>query len=650
MRIIRFYIFLFFFAATGYAQQSYISFGQWKHTSLHGNISLQHLYRSQETILRTGITEKPITQDFNGQMVFDSRSYFWHPNFLKINLNSEYNPNVKIEKFLVIPNRSETRTAEKIRVETQFFDQRPLSVNLFAGLSHSYINREYTSSVENNRKDYGGGLSFRNRFLPLSIHYFNTDWKQNELATNRRYLNRRENVRAEAGKSFTLSDDSKISFSYDDYMREYGNAGSIRNFTSFAQINNRYFFNKERTTYWNSRISYRDQNGSQPFDKTQVYENLQYALPASFKFSTFYRFSDYSQQSFSNRQHSALGRLDHQLFLSLHSQLYFEYIDIKHTSYTEYINRAGIGFDYQKKIPTGTLRLGYFFQRRTDNHNSSAGLQQIINEEHELSDELIILLNNPDIDPGSVVLWNAERTFQYQLNIDYIVLQRDSYIEIQRLPDGQIGNGEMVLIDYNAFQINSYQFATNTHNFNASLMLFNRFVETYFRSQEMDYIHVSISAHKILKTISQRVYGVRFQWKDITTGWERDDYGSNVVPYISSRYFFTLSYTLHYSLDVFLSGNWRNYELTEENEKQKFADVSGRIVYAWTRTTNLNLDGGYRFQQGRGIDLNLTNLRAQIVKRYGELFFTAGLELYRRDFSGEKINYNGGFIRIERKF
>ncbi|MBN1348244.1 hypothetical protein JXJ21_02445 [candidate division KSB1 bacterium] len=632
------------------AQPAHFEFGGWKHTSLHGVLSLQQLYRSQQTILRSGVTEKPVMQDFNGQIQLDSRSYIWHPNFMQVNVNLDYHPSIRNEKFLVIPNRSETRTAEKFRVETLLFDQRPLSLNMFSGVSHSYINREYASSIENTRQDYGGGISFRNSMLPVSIRYLNSDWEQHELATARIYTNKRENIHGDVRKSFGNLDDSKLSYNYDDYQREYGNAGGVHNYTSQVQLTNRLVFNEQRRNLWNSMINYRKQNGSQPFERIQINENPQFYLPAKFKTQAIYRFNDYKQQVFKNRLQSILGRLEHQLFLSLQSQIYYEYTDIHHSSYQEYTNRWGFGLNYQKRIPIGLLKLGYNLQRRNDNHDSNPGIQHIIAEEHELLDQQTTLLNQPDADRATIVVWDEDRSIRYQENIDYVVLQRDPYLEIQRLPGGQIDNGQTVMVDYQALQLNSYQFDTNTQTVRASLLLFNRFLECYIQTQDQSYTNVNASALRILKTISQHVYGIRLQWKEITAGWELDNYSSNVVPYISSRYFMALSHDISSSFNTYISGNWRDYELTDENETQQFADVSGRLVYAWTRSTSLSLDGGYRFQDGRGIDLKLTNLRFQLTSQFRELYLTVGLDVYRRDYSGETLDYNGGFIRVERKF
>ena len=151
------------FITIGFPQDVF-QMGFWKHTSLHGSIQMEGLYRSQETTLRNGAKEQPKTTLFTGNLNVNSRSYIWHPNFLKLNIDAEYNPAVRNQKYIVVPNRSETRTAEQARLSTTFFDQRPLSFNTYYNLSHLYINRELTTNVETYQNEFGAGLSYRNSY------------------------------------------------------------------------------------------------------------------------------------------------------------------------------------------------------------------------------------------------------------------------------------------------------------------------------------------------------------------------------------------------------------------------------------------------------------------------------------------------------
>ncbi|NOQ97744.1 MAG: hypothetical protein GQ561_06230 [Calditrichae bacterium] len=641
---------IYFAVANLQAQTSIFELGLWKHTALNGTIALDGLYRAQETILRNGVTEEPETKNLTAEFEFLSRSYIWHPSFLKLDIELAFNPGVKNENFLVMPNRSETRTAEKIRIQSILFDQRPLSLQAFAGYSHGYINREYTSSIKTIRFDYGGGISFRNDLLPLTINYLNSDWDQKEISTGRVYYNLRENLRGEINKSFGQRDRNQLSIDYDDYLRKYGPGSVIHNYSTCIRLSNNFTFNEQRNSLWQSLISYRNQEGSQPFQRLQFNQNTRINLPVNAYLTALYRYVDYNQNLFKNNQHHIRGQLGHQLFTSLRSSAFYEYIDIKHTSYSEISNRAGIILDYKKSLPTGVLNLIYEYRNRDDNRNSKPGIRKIIGEIHELTDDRLVLLENPDAEELSVLVWDENRTILFENNIDYYLIARGDYLEIQRLPGGNIMPGQTVQIDYSVLQLTSFKFDTYTHMFRASITLFNRLIESYFRMQEQDYGNIVMASDKVLKVISQRVYGLRITWKMITAGWEADDYKSNIVPYRSTRYFFNISHNLGWRFHLNLNGNWRDHKLIAENESQKFADISGRFGYNFTRTLKLDINGGYRFQDGRGIDLDLSNLRMELSKRVRNLYLSAGIEIYRRNFSGEIINYNGGYFRVERKF
>lgn len=632
------------------SQEPIFEFGPWKHQSLNGLVQAEGLYRTQETIYLSGKTEQPITKKLYGQLVLNSRSYIWHPNFWKLNIDLDYNPGVHDEKFLVTPNRSETRTAEQLRLQSVFFNQRPLSFNLFFNINHHYINREYTSSVEALTRDFGGALSFRNDIVPLTINYLKSDWIQNELETGREFFNHRENIRAELSKSFIPGDFHRFSYSYDDYNRKYGNGPVVHNIINSWRIQNNVPLNAKRQNYLHSLIFFHKQTGNQHFDRLQISENLTYTLPLGFKASGLYRYAGYDQLIQNSKQHNLSARLEHQLFSSLHSSAYYEYRDITHTAYDDHTNIGELTFDYIKEIPTGNLSLGYTYRKRNDNRQTGTAKFRVSREKYTLNDYETVLLDNPYVDPASVYVTDATGAIIYEENIDYVLLEQGIYLEIQRLPGGQISDGQTVYLDYMVQRSLSYKFDTNNQMFRAGLSLFDRWIDLYFRFHEQTYDNVVTTDNKILKTIYQNVYGIRLSKGFFTIGAEFDDYASNITPYRNMHYFLILSHNFTNRLSASIRGNWRDRELLADNEKQQFADVSGRLVFYLGQKSKINIDGGYRFQQGRGIDLDLSNIRAEYSIRIRALILRIGLEIYRRNFSGEIINYNGGYVRIERNF
>jgi len=649
IRYILFFI-IILFVKTMLAQTGTVNGGQWRSISFNGLIALESIYRAQENILRNGKVEEPVTKRLFGQLRLDSRSYIWHPSFLQVNFYLDWHPGVRNQAFLVMPNRAETRTAEQLRLQLEFFNKRPFKMRFFTNFSHSYTNREYTTNVETLQKDFGTGFTFQNHLAPLTVNYLHSDWTQDELATGRQFINNRQNINAEIKRSFGERDYHRLSYSYDDYKRVYGYSGLIHNMIGVWKLQDRVDFSKDRKSGWRSMLYFQDQNGSQVFNRFRIYENINYALPANFKSSLYYRFLKHDENFYYMNQQNLRGRIKHQLFSSLKSNIYYEYIDLDHSSYRQFTNQAGFGFDYNKNIPGGRVTIAYNYRRRNDNRNSLPGVLQIRQEEQELNDNEIVLLINPYVNPSTIVVKDESGTIIYQENIDYLLIQRGVYTEIQRLPGGQIINGQLVYVDYISEKPLSFDFATNTNGFKAGVMFLDRIVELYYRFYNQNYDNVVKGDDKILKTITQNVYGVRLSKSIFSLGYEYDEYQSNIIPYRSNRLFLTMSGYIVSRLSGTITANHHIRVLTADNETQKFSDISGRLVYTINQLSSVSLSGGHRLQDGRGIDLNLTNLLAEYSIYYRSFNFKAGMEFYRRDFSGEIINYNGGYIKLERTF
>ncbi len=626
------------------------SIGPWKHRSLNGRLSLEGNYRTQETIFRSNLSEKPRNSILTGQLLLNSNSYIWHPNFMQLNIGMDLNPGIRRDRYIVIPDRSEVRSAEKINIRSIFFNQRPFSLALFTNFNHNFVNRDFATNVEVFRTDYGTSISLQNRIAPLSVSYLREKWDQKELQTGRRFINRRHLLRSEVHRSFAGPDENRLTGSFEDYYRLYANFGTIHNKIFSLNFLNNTALDQRRENNFSSLLWYYHQTGSDKFDRFQASENLRYKLPLNFKTSGSYRYSRFRQSDLNSRQHNLAGRLEHQLFLSLHSYMLFEYIDLSQTTFQERSNTFGLGLDYRKRIPRGVISLFYEFDRRHNNRDNQPVTLRIVNERHVLADGLFVLLDNPLVNPNSVEVTDESGSIIYQQNFDYIIISRGSFLEIQRLPGGQIADGSTVFVDYSTSQQTSYRFDTFGNRFGASVSLFKNIVEIYFRGVEQDYNNIAAVNFRILKTVTERVYGGRFSSGWATGGVEWDNYNSNIIPYQSLRYFLTLARNFAGKANISVTGNRRNYTLKNPQEKQTFSDLSARFIYQLNRSSRINIDGGYRFQKGRGIDLDLASVRTDFTTGFRKVFVTLAFEIYRRDFTGEVINYNAAYLKVGREF
>ncbi|MCB0313453.1 MAG: hypothetical protein KDH84_09350, partial [Calditrichaeota bacterium] len=349
-------------------------------------------------------------------------------------------------------------------------------------------------------------------------------------------------------------------------------------------------------------------------------------------------------------QHNFTSRLEHQLYLSLRSQVFLAYNDLSQTGFDEQRRSFGFGLRYRKAIPGGLLNLSYEWRRRNEQRDGQLLTLNIVDERLRLKDGEVALLANPLVDPGSVVLSDETQTVIYVENIDYVLISRGDFLEVQRIPGGQIADGATVYIDYRAQQQADYQFDLTNRTFAASVALFRQFLEIYYRSLAQDYDNLDQTRFRILKIISQKVYGGRVAYGPFAGGIEWDDTGSNIIPYRSLRYFANLNHQLASRVSAALNASRYRFTYRETDEVQRFDQLSAHVTWMLSRQSRINLFGNYRFQKGRGIDLELGSLRGEYSARMRMLWITFGVDLYRRDFLTEELSYQRTYIRLERKF
>jgi hypothetical protein len=255
---------------------------------------------------------------------------------------------------------------------------------------------------------------------------------------------------------------------------------------------------------------------------------------------------------------------------------------------------------------------------------------------------------------ATVVVKDYTGTLIYVIGLDYILIQRDKYIEIKRIPGGLIPNNAVVLIDYTATQPGSYKYDANSHVLNTNVYLLKNLLNVYYRFSTQDYINLVSAEFVTLNYFTQNLVGCRVDFNFAYAGAEYEDYKSSILPYRMMRYFvnFQRYFGKNNKLMLLLNGNLQNYTMLDkpEPEYQKYMDITGKAIYTIFRQTNLNVDLMYRKQRGNGIDLDLLTSRTEITSTMNRLNLTLGVEVYKRTYIGEILNFKGAYIKIIRSF
>ncbi len=659
MKGIKWTYIILLFSVYSFSQESTTETTFWKLASLSGELNLNGSYWDQETN-RNNFHELQENSFLSGSLFLNSNSYFWHPNFLSLDLNVGYSPETGQRLSLVIPDRNELNTLKKLYVKASFFQHNAFNFNMYVNINENYNNRENLTNLKASFKNWGGLLNYSNKVVPITVSYSQGRGEQEELQTGRDYITEQNNFETRATKSFGANDRNQFVFSHNKYTykdnlllsNQNQNSNMVKNDITRWSLNNNLFFDSKRNYSFNSLVSNEKQIGNFNYERFQVLENVFLKLPENFNFSANYDFFDIKGDIQNSKQHNARVTLSHQLYESLQTRMFFEYNTVNSTQYQENFRRAGLDIRYTKKIPLdGLLYLSYRINSNNQDRESEAASFFIQNEEQTLSDGGIVLLDNQNVNSITVVVRDITSTIVYQLNIDYVLINRNEFLEIQRIPGGQIANNATVLIDYEAIQPQSYKFNAINNFFGARIALFNSQIEFYFNASKQDYINPVNIDFLTLDFFSKNVYGTRFKYRFISGGIEHDNYRSTIIPYRLTRYYLTLQGSAKQKLFYTINGDLRDYAMiVEEGMKQKYYNISGNISYNFSPKTRLNLEGSYLKQEGEAIDLDLITARLELTTNFRQLFFTAGLELYRSDIFNEKVDFNKVSIQVSRRF
>ncbi len=650
MKSLRFICFLLLLPVLGNTQTYSISRKFWAPISVNGAFQVGGGYRYQEGYSNDIYNYQKSSRLYGGVMI-NTNSYFLHPNFVTLNLGGEINPMIGKDLYLVIPDQAEVVTVGKLDVALNFFSQRIVNFSFFYHFNDVYANRENLSNIKSNTSNFGGNFACSNKILPFQASYLQGKWYETEILTGRTFSTLQKNFQTRIDKSFTAYDNNQVLYFHNDYTRDDANISRTHNISDNITMNNTVFFDKKRNYNFISAISGIDQYGSEAFRRFQVDESFNLSLPKRFSLFLAYNFYNYSRNFQTISQNTGSVELRHQLYESLRSGLRLEYIAINQTFYKETNPKAGIDVTYDKKIPLkGRLNLGVVYNWQRLQHNGNAVEMPVQLEEHVLTDGQISLLNKAYVNINSVIVRDVTGTIIYQLNLDYILIARGNYVEIQRMPGGQIPDKGKVYVDYIASLPGSFRYDVNFISASASVSILNRLAEVYFKWANQGYGNLQTTEYLTLNYFTQTVYGLKLEYKFASGGVEYENYSSTIVPYKLIRYWVQLQGTIKNKISCSLNGNWRNYNLTAENQRQQFIDVIGNIGYQVNAKCNVSLEFGYRKQVGQQIDLNLLTGRLQFTTVFRQMFIKIGVDVYRRDYLHELTNFMGGFVQIVRTF
>lgn len=645
----------------GYSQRSLLSnydtnsnkapFVFWKLTQISGEAFLKGQYRNQD-IISSSFKDIQKSTVYTGGLLLTTKSYVWNPNFLIFDVTGEYNPEFNKDIYIVIPDKAEVRTLNRLDMRATFFSSKPITLSTFLNLNNLYQNRENLTNIKSNSKSWGGFYNFSNKVLPHNISFTKTQWNQQEIQTERNYFFDQTIFQANTSKTFTKYDDKhSLSYSHNEYISKLLSVNTISNYNEI-KLNNDIYFDFKKNYHLLSMLTSDNQKGTNLNQKRlMAFENIFIKLPENLNLINSYYYNNTLYDTIRTIQNNITGSLNHKLYQSLYSSVFYEYNNWRSIYFKEIRTKAGFDLKYIKKIPLdGHLHLSYNYYKQINSTKADDVVLQVVREEHLLSDGQIVLLGKAYINISSVVVTDITGTIVYQNGLDYNLIDVNNYMEIFRIPGGLITNNSTVYVTYTANQPGTYKYNINYQMFNASIVLWKDLLEVYYRRIQQGYSNTNKTDYLALNYITQNIVGTKIQYDFIITGVEYDYYNSTIVPYKMLRYFVDLHQKFYDKVSVNINANLRDYKMLEDSSRNRFYDASGKITYNIKSSTNISAFGSYFKQDFNGTELNIIILGAELTSNIKKLYFSLGFDFYNRNNLSEKLKLSGVYIKITRKF
>jgi thiamine kinase-like enzyme len=454
-------------------------------TGVDHELVLRYFLDKQSTSQSGSKTQYTSRPTFQEEYRINTQSYIFHPNLLSMDLGAN---------ILLDQSRFETLDAENSNREQllgynarlDFLKSKPYPASVYYIKDNPTVSVGIGDRILLQSTRYGIDLALLEQISPVKIT-FNAGRQTTK------------------GDGFDLTTDEASEHARLAFYRAYGKG----NYAQLShQLNNRDSNSGstglpiEARTTSNTSTFFDSKNLFGGKGQAQLITNVAYTTQEEFpkreelrafpvlnwqhneKINSFYRFlyTDSEEETNTINQKvftSGFGYSDQQT--NGHADLHLE--NSKNTG-TDFQSK-GINYSINHTIPVGigSVTAGYSGGLDYRDQVSDSAVFTVFGEEHEMIGTTPINLNRQFIIDSSIVVSNIARTQIYIEDQDYRVLRVGSTSQIQRLDNGNILNGQLVLVDYEYLTGGTFAYDLTNNNIRLQWNPSN-FYELYIRYLE----------------------------------------------------------------------------------------------------------------------------------------------------------------------
>jgi hypothetical protein len=502
------------------------------------------------------------------------------------------------------------------------------------GLLWRYLSEKMPTSFQVNHSDVD--------FDPLGDSEISREQRNDQLRFDTGYIFSSENsLSLTAERRMVEEDPFNIDYDVDE-----------------VRLTHKFIFGAEGQHRLDSDLYLYDQEGTTDLERTQLREVLNLKHWDTLKSWYLIDWTDRTQGNVSGgpdlQEESNLfsGTLAHSLYESLISRAggYYQIQDFRGgTDIDQY--EISTDFQYRKLNSLGVLTANLGLKRQQIDQRGSGQIISVIDEAHTFNDPLPIILSQPNIILGSIVITNQAGTLTYLPFVDYTVSSFGNRVEIFRVPTGLIANGQTVLIDYD-FTAESFKLNTQNRRFGIR-QNFGFGLSPYYRIHwQNQFTSPSDTTATEPEDITSHLFGLEYMIDSFRASAEYENRNSTTTPYESVRVSGYYSHQFDFGATGGLNARWMDIDYESPNEREAtFFTVGGDYRHPIGRY--LSVEGAVRYLDNsdtingddNGIDVDMS---LEWIYRQTEIRITYEHGRFENDFS--KNDSSVLYLQIKRSF
>ncbi len=440
-----------------------------------GDIFVIGQYR-QDTDTRGTPPQTTVSTDsfYNEGVDLKGQGYIYHPNLI------DWNASVRLGLSQQDIQAGDTSTNSDgtilgYSLGALFLKEKPISFRVYASMDQNNLNRSFARNITLDTQTQGGEMTLKGK-VPVSVllEHQTIDEVSDVRTDNQDILRGRIAIADERDRNWRTA----LTYEHEEiaetatYFVVSEPPEDLPDSRDELNVSNLWRFepglNADQLS-GHMRVLHRQ--GYYPED--QYYLDQRLDLHHSPTLSSFYRGSYTSDTTADQSNQTIEGEagVTQKFYQSLDATLRVLGNDNEYTGGQQQYAGIYTDLNYRKHTPLGlltsTLTAGY------EDHQDSAdsGIRQITNESVTLNGIVPVVLRNPNVLGGTVVVTNASHSITYVEGIDYLLQPFGTFTQIVRLAGGTINDGQTVLVSYTVTGSTNAQYAREILDWNVRLDL-----------------------------------------------------------------------------------------------------------------------------------------------------------------------------------